>query len=82
VVVWILLAAALLGLVVLTVAVTSPLARLRHLRRAMRRLQQRRTDAGVLQEKAVALQDRLAALGRGATQAQDRIAVIAAKGRD
>lgn len=82
VVVWIVLALALLGLVVLAVAARSALSRLPQLRRAIVRLQQRRTEAEVLQEKAIALQDRLAALQRAATYAQERIALIAAKRRD
>jgi hypothetical protein len=80
--VWIVLAAALLGLVVLATALRALLTRLPQLRRAVVRLQQRRSDADVLREKAVALQDRLAALERDATYAQERIALIAAKRRD
>jgi hypothetical protein len=82
VVVWIVVAAALLGLVVLAVAARATLTRLPQLRRALGRLQQRRAEAEVLQEKATALQDRLAAMQRDATYAQERIALIAAKRRN
>jgi hypothetical protein len=81
VIVWIVIAAALFGLIVVGAAVRPILARLPQLRRALRRLQQRRAEAEVLQEKAVVLQDRLAALQRDATYAQEQIALIAAKRR-
>jgi hypothetical protein len=71
---WIVLGCALAALVILGLAVRSVLRRLPGLRRAVRRLRERESQARTLQESAQVLQDRAAVLGRQAESAQRRIA--------
>ena len=76
---WIVVAAVLLGLVVLAGATTSLVGRLPRLRRAVRSAQQRRAEAATLQESAAALEERLAVVQRQAMRAQERLALVRAK---
>jgi hypothetical protein len=79
---WIVLAAVVLGLVVLAAAATSVLGRLPRLRRAARLAQQRRVDAETLQKTAAALEERVAVVQQQAARAQERLALIRAKRAD
>jgi len=82
VVIWILLAAGLLGLVVLAAAASSVLGRLPRLQRAARLVQQRGAEAEALQQAAAALEERLAVLQQQAARVQERLALITAKRAD
>jgi hypothetical protein len=82
VVIWIVLAAVLLGLVILAAAATSVVGRLPRLRRAVRLVQQRRAEAEGLQQTAAALEERLGVLQHQAGRAQERLALIKAKRAD
>ncbi|HEX7745434.1 MAG TPA: hypothetical protein VF462_09265 [Micromonosporaceae bacterium] len=81
-VIWIVLAAVLLGLVVLAAAASSVLGRLPQLRRAARLARQRRTEAEALQVDAATLEEQLAVVQQQAARAQERIALIKAKRAD
>jgi hypothetical protein len=82
VVIWIVLAAVLLGLVILSAAATSVMGRLPRLRRAVRLVQQRRAEAEGLQQTAAAIEERVAVVQRQAAQAQERLALVKAKRAD
>jgi HAMP domain-containing protein len=75
---WIVIAAVVLGLIIL-VAVTVPvIGRLSALRRAVRRLQQRQPEALKLQAGAAELERTLTSLQRRAETTQERLALIRA----
>jgi hypothetical protein len=75
---WILIAAGVLGLVIL-IAVTVPvLGRLSGLRRAVAKLQRRQQEALALQAAAETLQTTLAGLQQRAETMQERLAIVKA----
>jgi polyphosphate kinase 2 (PPK2 family) len=75
---WILIAAGVLGLVLL-IAVTVPvLSRLSGLRRAVVKLQRRQQEAQALQAGAETLQTTLAGLQQRAETMQERLAIVKA----
>ena len=78
---WILLAGLIFGLLVLGLAVWPLLRRLPALRRALKRLSDRASEAQQLQSSASALEERVTALAEGAAQAQHRIAASRQPGR-
>jgi len=82
VVLWIVLGAAVLGLLVLALAARPVLARLPELARALRRLEDRQTRAQALGDELALLQERAESVRRQTVVTQERIAVIkAARGR-
>lgn len=81
-VLWIVIGAAVLGLLVLAVAARPVLARLPELARALRRLEDRQARAQALATDLAAVRERAEAVRRQAVVAQERIAVIkAGRGR-
>jgi outer membrane murein-binding lipoprotein Lpp len=82
VVLWIVIGAAVLGLLVLALAARPVLARLPELARALRRLADRQARAEELGAQLTELQERVEAVQQRAVVAQERIAVIkAGRGR-
>ena len=80
---WIVVAAVVVGMIVLVAAVAPVLGRLPGLRRAVTKLQRRQADAMRLRAAGVELERSLVALQERADEAQRRLAVIkAARGAD
>ena len=80
---WIVVAAVVVGMIVLVAAVAPVLGRLSGLRRAVTRLQRRLADAMRLRAAAAELERSLVALQERADEVQRRVAVIkAARGAD
>jgi hypothetical protein len=80
---WIVVAAVVVGMIVLVAAVAPVLGRLSGLRRAVTKLQRRQADAMRLRAAGVELERSLVALQERADEAQRRLAVIkAARGAD
>jgi hypothetical protein len=80
---WIVVAAVVVGMIVLIAAVAPVLGRLSGLRRAVTKLQRRQADAMRLRAAGVELERSLVALQERADEAQRRLAVIkAARGAD
>ena len=80
---WIVVAAVVVGMIVLIAAVAPVLGRLSGLRRAVTKLQRRQADAMRLRAAGVELERSLVALQEQADEAQRRLAVIkAARGAD
>ncbi|HEV8174132.1 MAG TPA: hypothetical protein VGP91_10845 [Actinoplanes sp.] len=80
---WIVVAAVVVGMIVLVAAVAPVLGRLSGLRRAVTKLQRRQADAMRLRAAGVELERSLVALRERADEAQRRLAVIkAARGAD
>jgi TolA-binding protein len=75
---WIVIAAVVLGLIVLVAVALPVVGRLSGLRRAMERLQRRQEDATELQAGAQMLEQTLLGLQQRAETMQDRIALIKA----
>jgi hypothetical protein len=75
---WIVVAAVVVGVIVLVAAVAPVLGRLSGLRRAVTRLQRRQADAMRLRAAAAELEGSLVALQERADEAQRRVAVIKA----
>ncbi|MEV0717819.1 hypothetical protein [Asanoa sp. NPDC050611] len=81
-VLWIVIGAAVLGLLVLALAARPVLARLPELARALRRLEDRQARAEEIGAQLADLQERAEAVQQRAVVAQERIAVIkAGRGR-
>lgn len=76
---WIVLAAALAGLIILALAVLSLWDRMPELERALVRLQGRQEQVAHLRRSVTALQDRMVTLQRQAEDAQRRVTLIQAK---
>jgi hypothetical protein len=82
VVLWIVIGAAVLGLLVLALAARPLLARLPELARALRRLEDRQARAEALGEELALLQERAESVRQQTVVTQERIAVIkAGRGR-
>jgi len=82
VVLWIVIGAAVLGLLILALAARPVLARLPELARALRRLEDRQARAEALAVDLAAVQERAEAVRQQTVVAQERIAVIkAGRGR-
>jgi hypothetical protein len=79
VVTWIVLAAVVVGPVVLALTARPPLARRRRLERALRRLRERQQQAEALQAHAALLQAEIAVVRQRALDARQRIELIKAK---
>jgi hypothetical protein len=79
VVIWIVVGAAVLGLLLLALAVRPVLARLARLRRALLTLLRRQAEVEALQEAVTGLQERMADVQARAELAQRSIAVIQAR---
>ncbi|MEV4537620.1 hypothetical protein AB0J82_27965 [Asanoa sp. NPDC049518] len=77
-VLWIVIGAAVLGLLLLALAARPVLARLPELARALRRLEDRQARAEQLGAKLAELQEEVEAVQQRAVVAQERIAVIKA----
>ena len=75
---WIVIAAVVLGLIILVAVALPVVGRLSGLRRAMARLQRRQEDATKLQAGAQMLEQTLLGLQQRAETMQDRIALIKA----
>ena len=81
-VLWIVIGAAVLGLLVLALAARAVLARLPELARALRRLEDRQVRAEAMGNELAMLQERAEELRQQTVVAQERIALIkAARGR-
>ncbi|SNT63751.1 hypothetical protein SAMN05421812_115211 [Asanoa hainanensis] len=81
-VLWIVIGAAVLGLLLLALAARPVLARLPELARALRRLEDRQARAEQLSVKLADLKEQAEAVRERAVTAQERIAVIkAGRGR-
>ncbi|GIF67380.1 hypothetical protein Ais01nite_54150 [Asanoa ishikariensis] len=81
-VLWIVIGAAVLGLLLLALAARPVLARLPELARALRRLEDRQARAEQLGTQLADLQERVEAVQERAVTAQERIAIIkAGRGR-
>ncbi|GAA1854314.1 hypothetical protein [Asanoa iriomotensis] len=81
-VLWIVIGAAVLGLLILALAARPVLARLPELARALRRLEDRQARAEELGAKLAVLQEQAEAVQQRAVVAQERITVIkAGRGR-
>jgi hypothetical protein len=75
---WIVIAAVVLGLIILLAVALPVVGRLSGLRRAMARLQRRQEDAAKLEAGALGLEQTLLGLQQRAETMQDRIALIRA----